>query len=86
MDSSNAGTTVGENSSNNGNDDIKFDAFGNNSDSADTAAVTGEDVSFDAFGVGNANKETADQEMSFATFGSSTNGGAGDDDDEVKFE
>ena len=85
MDSSNAGNAVGENSGDNDNDDIKFDAFGNNSDSADTA-VTGEDVNFDAFGVGNANKETADQEMSFATFGSSTNGGAGDDDDEVKFE
>ena len=48
--------------------------------------MTGEDVNFDAFGVGNANNETTDQEMSFATFGSSANGGAGDDDDEVKFE
>ena len=33
-DSSNAGTTGGENSRSNGNDDIKLDAFGNNSDSA----------------------------------------------------
>ena len=85
MDSSNAGTTGANTSGSSGNDDIKFDAFSNNSDSADKT-TRDEDVSFDAFGVGNANNGTAEQEMSFATFGSSSNGGAGDDDDEVKFE
>ena len=44
MDSSNAGLQLGK-IRNNGNDDIKFDAFGNNSDSADTAVTVRMSVS-----------------------------------------